>query len=103
MKTKAEVIKTIESAMDGGADSIFKALMDEGCIDKDYVKDESGEMENEESPEDMKEDEGEYGIPKGMPLPEARGIAVKFAMKGMDKDKGKKGGMGGMGGPMGGM
>lgn len=101
MKTKAEVIKTIESAMDGGADSIFKALMDEGCIDKDYVKDEPEEMGEDEGTEE--EDKGEYGIPKGMPLPEARGIAVKFAMKGMDKDKGKKGGMGGMGGPMGGM
>jgi hypothetical protein len=72
--------------------------MDSGCIDKDYVKDESEGMEDEGTEE---EDKGEYGIPKGMPLPEARGIAVKFAMKGMDKDKGKKGGP--MGGPMGGM
>ncbi len=29
----------------------------------------------------------EYEIPKGMPMGEARGIAVKFAMKGMGKDK----------------
>lgn len=103
MKTKAEVIKIIEDSMDGGADAIMKALVDGGCIEKDYITDYDkmgGEGEDESTEE---EDKGEYGIPKGMPLPEARGIAVKFALKGMDKDKGKKGGMGGMGGPMGGM
>ena len=87
MKTKAEVINTIEGAMDGGADAIFKALMDEGCIDKDYVKDEGGEMGDEPTEESESD---EYKIDKKTSLPEARGIAVKFAMGGMGKGKDEK-------------
>lgn len=106
-KTKAEIVEIVNSNMDGGADKIVQALMDEGCIDAAYVKDE-GDMEDmgdmgempESGMDDMEEDAGDmrtgegakdYEIPKGMPLGEARGIAVKFAMKGMDKGKGKKG------------
>lgn len=103
-KTKAEIIEIVKSNMSGGADKIVQALMDEGCIDAAYVKDEGdmedmgempesdmGEMENEDTG-DMATGEGgeDYSIPKGMPMGEARGIAVKFAMKGMDKGKGKK-------------
>jgi len=105
MKTKAEIVEIVNSNMGGGADKIVQALMDEGCIDSSYVKDEGdmGDMgEMPESDMDMEEEDtgdamtgGEdYSIPKGMPLGEARGVAVKFAMKGMDKgkdkDKGKK-------------
>lgn len=100
-KTKAEIIEIVKSNMDGGADKIVQALMDEGCIDAAYVSDEK-EMEDMGEMEDMDEmEEGEpteespgpskeYEIPKGMPMGEARGIAVKFAMKGMGKDKDKK-------------
>jgi len=101
-KTKAEIIEIVKSNMDGGADKVVQALMDEGCIDAAYVKDEGmkdmGEMPEsdmgmeDEDTGDMKTGEGgeDYSIPKGMPMGEARGIAVKFAMKGMDKGKGKK-------------
>ena len=103
-KTKAEIIEIVKSNMSGGADKIVQALMDEGCIDAAYVKSEGdmedmgempesdmGEMEDEDTG-DMGTGEGgeDYSIPKGMPMGEARGIAVKFAMKGMGKDKGKK-------------
>lgn len=98
MKTKAEIVKIVQDAMSGGPEKIVQSLMDEGCIDPSYVSEEEGMgegegMENEEGPSDMAEDMKEYAIPKGMPLGEARGIAVKFAMRG-PKGKGKeKGGM----------
>lgn len=98
MKTKAEIVKIVQDAMSGGPEKIVQSLMDEGCIDSSYVSEEEdmgeGEgMENEGGPSDMAEDMKEYNIPKGMPLGEARGIAVKFAMRG-PKGKGKeKGGM----------
>ena len=102
-KSKAEIVEIVKSNMSGGADGIVQALMDEGCIDTSYVKDggmedmgempesDMGDMENEDTG-DMGTGEGSkgYEIPKGMPMGEARGIAVKFAMKGMDKGKGKK-------------
>lgn len=101
MKSKAEIIKIVQDAMSGGPEKIVQSLMDEGCIDSSYVSEEDmgeGEgkdMENEGGLSDMAEDMKEYEIPKGMPLGEARGIAVKFAMRGpKGKEKGKeKGGM----------
>ena len=101
-KTKAEIIDIVKSNMSGGADKIVQALMDEGCIDASYVSGEMPEEKPEMSEAEMPEEEDtgdmatgespadDYSIPKGMPMGEARGIAVKFAMKGMDKGKDKK-------------
>lgn len=97
MKTKAEIIDIVKGALSGGPDKIVQALMDEGCIDASYVQDEGMDGEGEgteievEKPDGMGgESESEFSIPKGMPMNEARGVAVKFAMKGMDKKPGKK-------------
>lgn len=98
MKTKAEIVQIVQDAMAGGPDAIVQSLMDEGCIDPSYVADEGDmgeakpeDMEDEGGPPDMAEDMKEYEIPKGMPLGEARGIAVKFAMRGpKGKEKGKE-------------
>lgn len=46
MKTKAEIVKHIEDAMDGGADSIYESLLSTGCI---------------EPPDHGEEDEGDEG------------------------------------------
>lgn len=96
-KTKAEIVEIVKQAQSGGPEKIVEALMSEGCIDSEYVIEEGEEMGEEgeaemeieaEPPEVMgMGEESEYAIPKGMPLPEARGVAVKFAMKGMDKEK----------------
>jgi hypothetical protein len=100
MKTKAEIIDIVKGALSGGPDKIVQALMDEGCIDASYVEEDmggEGESKDEgpeieiEKPDGMGgESESEFAIPKGMPMNEARGVAVKFAMKGMDKKPGKK-------------
>lgn len=100
MKSKAEIIQIVKDNLSGGADKVVQALMDEGCIDASYVS-ESDDMPGEDAGMgDMEEDTGDmptgespnddFSIPKGMPLGEARGVAVKFAMKGMDKGKDKK-------------
>lgn len=96
-KSKAEIVQIVKDNLSSGADKVVQALMDEGCIDASYVSDEGmdddkGMMSDmgDEDTGDMKTGEEDYSIPKGMPIGEARGVAVKFAMKGMDKGKGKK-------------
>jgi hypothetical protein len=95
-KSKAEIVQIVKDNLSGGADKVVQALMDEGCIDASYVSDEGmgdeGMMSDmgDEDTGDMKTGDEDYSIPKGMPMGEARGVAVKFAMKGMDKGKGKK-------------
>lgn len=53
MKTKAEIVKYIEDAMDGGADSIYEALVSEGCIEPS----DSGKEEEESESESVQEKE----------------------------------------------
>jgi len=56
MKTKAEIIKYIEDAMDGGADSIYESLVSEGCIEpSDSGKEEEGSESESVQKEEPKE------------------------------------------------
>ena len=58
MKTKDEIVKYIEDAMDGGATAIYDSLVSEGCIEpSDSGKEEEGsesESAQEGEPEEPK-------------------------------------------------
>ena len=87
MKTKAEIVKYIEDAMDGGADSIYEALVSEGCIEPSDSGEEDKEDEGYGSSSDQKEEPKEpsgsalFMIGKKDNAKDARKKSAGFASK----------------------
>ena len=82
MKPKADVVKVIEGALDGGADSVYDALVAEGCIEG-AAEDEGG---GEEKPADEGEDKPDpFAIGEKDDIGASRGKAAGFAFEKMGK------------------